>query len=94
VDALAGAWSDLARDLIAAAEGRADAPAPPALRARANDLVLRCTQAFLTARKGSGFLLADPAQRWARQALFFLVWSCPSPVASAALREFAGLCPG
>lgn len=93
LDALTQEWRELAQDLIAAAEGSPSAPAPPALRARANPLVLRATQAHLTARKGSGFLLTDPAQRWARQALFFLVWSCPSPVASAALRQFAGLCP-
>ncbi len=93
VDALSSEWGELARDLIAAADGDPNAPAPPAIRARANTLVLRATQAHLTARKGSGFLMTDPAQRWARQALFFLVWSCPSPVATAALRGFAGLCP-
>jgi alkylation response protein AidB-like acyl-CoA dehydrogenase len=55
------------------------------LRARANTLVLGATQAALTASKGTGFLLRHPAQRWARQALFFLVWSCPWPAASAVL---------
>ena len=50
------------------------------------------TQAYLTARKGTGFLRTEPAQRWARQALFFLVWSCPTPVAQAAIRDLAGLC--
>lgn len=91
--ALAHEWSAAALGLIASAEGRPDAPNPAAIRARANALVLSATQAHLTARKGSGFLKTDPAQRWARQALFFLVWSCPSPVASAAIRDFAGLCP-
>ena len=62
------------------------------VRGQANALALRLTQAYLTARKGSGFLREDPAQRWARQALFFLVWSCPSPVAQAAIRDLAGLC--
>jgi hypothetical protein len=56
-----------------------------ALRARANALVLRATQAALTASKGTGFLRSHPAQRWARQALFFLVWSCPRPAAEATL---------
>lgn len=55
------------------------------LRARANSLVLRATQAALTAGKGTGFLKQHPAQRWARQALFFLVWSCPRPAAEATL---------
>lgn len=66
-------------------------PADPAssavLRADANALVLRATQAALTASKGAGFLRSHPAQRWARQALFFLVWSCPRP-ATDALFEF------
>jgi hypothetical protein len=70
-----------------------EAPPAPVLRARANALVLRATQAYLTARKGTGFLRSEPAQRWARQALFFLVWSCPTPIATAALRDLAGLCP-
>src|SRR5262249_12279400 len=55
------------------------------LRARANALVLQSTQAALTASKGTGFRHPHPAQRWARQALFFLVWSCPWPAASATL---------
>jgi alkylation response protein AidB-like acyl-CoA dehydrogenase len=55
------------------------------LRARANTLVLRATQAALTAAKGTGFVRPHPAQRWARQALFFLVWSCPRPAAEATL---------
>jgi alkylation response protein AidB-like acyl-CoA dehydrogenase len=61
------------------------AEAAAALRARANTLVLRATQAALTASKGTGFLRSHPAQRWARQALFFLVWSCPRPAAEATL---------
>jgi alkylation response protein AidB-like acyl-CoA dehydrogenase len=59
------------------------------LRARANALVLRATQAALTASKGTGFLRHHPAQRWARQAMFFLVWSCPRPAAEATLAYLA-----
>jgi alkylation response protein AidB-like acyl-CoA dehydrogenase len=55
------------------------------LRAGANALVLRVTQLALAAGKGTGFLLSHPAQRWARQALFFLVWSCPRPALEATL---------
>jgi alkylation response protein AidB-like acyl-CoA dehydrogenase len=57
------------------------------LRARANRLVLGATQAALTAAKGAGFLMEHPAQRWARQALFFLVWSCPWPAAAATIAQ-------
>jgi hypothetical protein len=62
------------------------------VRGQANALVLRATQAYLIARKGTGFLRTEPAQRWARQALFFLVWSCPGPVAQSTLRDLVGLC--
>ena len=93
VEALADAWSQAWSVLLAAARGEPDALPPGQVRAQANALVLRLTQAYLTARKGTGFLRTEPAQRWARQALFFLVWSCPSPVAQAALRDLAGLCP-
>jgi len=55
------------------------------LRGQANTLVLRATQTALTAAKGAGFLKNHPAQRWARQAMFFLVWSCPRPAAEATL---------
>ncbi len=55
------------------------------LRAQANACALRATQAALTAGKGSAFARPHPAQRWARQALFFLVWSCPRPAAEATL---------
>jgi alkylation response protein AidB-like acyl-CoA dehydrogenase len=61
-----------------------------ALRARANALVLRATQSALTASKGAGFLRSHPAQRWARQAMFFLVWSCPRPAMEATLGYLAG----
>jgi alkylation response protein AidB-like acyl-CoA dehydrogenase len=52
-------------------------------------LVLRATQTALTAAKGAGFLKQHPAQRWARQAMFFLVWSCPRPAAEATLSYLA-----
>ena len=94
VEALREAWDRLRDDLMACASGSGGAPTSAIVRGRANALALRLTQAFLTARKGSGFLREDPAQRWARQALFFLVWSCPSPVATAAIRDLAGLCAG
>jgi alkylation response protein AidB-like acyl-CoA dehydrogenase len=60
-----------------------------ALRTQANSLVLRATQAALTVSKGTGFLRSHPAQRWARQALFFLVWSCPRPTTEATLAQLA-----
>ncbi len=61
------------------------------LRARANSLVLRATQAALVSAKGTGYASGHPAGRWCREALFFLVWSCPAPVLAANLCELAGL---
>ena len=61
------------------------------LRAHANSLVLRSTQAALSAAKGAGYVSGHPVGRWCREALFFLVWSCPQPVISANLCELAGL---
>lgn len=60
------------------------------LRADANGLVLRAAQAALTATKGAGFVRGHPAERLARESLFFLVWSCPEAVSAAMLCEFAG----
>jgi hypothetical protein len=76
--------------LHALAEGGASPEVLGALRARANALVLRATQAALAAAKGAGFVRGHPGQRWARQALFFLVWSCPRPAMEATLGYLAG----
>lgn len=59
------------------------------LRVRANSLALRATQAALAAAKGAGYVVGHPAGRWCREALFFLVWSCPAPVLQANLCELA-----
>lgn len=59
------------------------------LRSRANSLASRATQAYLTATKGAGFVAGHPAEQAVREAMFFLVWSCPRPVAEAALQGFA-----
>ncbi|WP_166820249.1 acyl-CoA dehydrogenase family protein [Thalassoroseus pseudoceratinae] len=59
------------------------------IRQNANSLVLRTAQAYLAAVKGAGFLSGHPAERGVREAMFFLVWSCPQPVLNAQIREFA-----
>jgi alkylation response protein AidB-like acyl-CoA dehydrogenase len=61
------------------------------LRAQANSLALRASQAALAAAKGTGYVVGHPAGRWCREALFFLVWSCPQGVMAANLCELAGL---
>jgi butyryl-CoA dehydrogenase len=82
-------WQTLRAEMHALARKGSTPAAASELRAGANGLVLRATQAALTAAKGAGFLRAHPAQRWARQALFFLVWSCPRPAAEATLARLA-----
>ncbi|HVW00546.1 MAG TPA: acyl-CoA dehydrogenase family protein [Planctomycetaceae bacterium] len=90
--ALLAEAAELRSDLLEAAAGER-APdarlAPNAIRARANSLALRTTQAALAASKGAGFVVGHPAERLVREAMFFLVWSCPQPVLEAALCDFA-----
>jgi len=62
---------------------------PEQIRQRANSLVLRATQSTLMVAKGAGYMKGHPAERWCREALFFLVWSCPKSVSNANLCEFA-----
>ncbi len=80
----------LEETLLRAAAGDAACDASN-IRGNANRLVLRTTQAALTAAKGAGFLEGHAVGRWCREALFFLVWSCPQPVAQAHLCELAGI---
>lgn len=83
-------YAEALGQLLLMARGEGSWPADP-MRQRANSLVLRATQAALIVAKGAGFLDGHPTGRWCREALFFLVWSCPKPVADAALCELAGL---
>ena len=86
--ALRAEHEQLLDDLLAVARGES-ACTKESIRQRANSLVLRATQAALAAAKGSGYVVGHPAGRWCREALFFLVWSCPQPVAAANLCELA-----
>ena len=73
--------------LHALAQGEADSDRTMALRVTSTQLALRTSQAGLMVAKGAGFIEPHAAQRRARQALFFLVWSCPRPVAEGVLAE-------
>ncbi len=90
-DQLDAEWQASRELLLALAHGACDAEAAGRLRAQSNSLVLRATQAGLVAAKGAGYVAGHPAGRWCRESLFFLVWSCPQPVAAANLCEFAGI---
>ena len=86
--ALRDQWHATRDDLIALANGTSSLDRE-SLRQRANSLALRATQATLTAAKGTGYVWGHPANRWCREALFFLVWSCPQGVADANLCELS-----
>jgi alkylation response protein AidB-like acyl-CoA dehydrogenase len=88
--ALRSEHEQLHNNLLAAARGESRIT-KESLRQQANSLVLRASQAALAAAKGSGYVIGHPAGRWCREALFFLVWSCPQPVAAANLCELAGI---
>lgn len=91
VVSLAGESDALRMELLRAASRQAVNPqTPEQLRTRATDLALRASQALLTATKGAGFVAGHPAERLAREALFFLVWSCPQAVANQLLQNFSG----
>jgi butyryl-CoA dehydrogenase len=64
-----------------------EADAVMAVRVAGTKLALKTTQTALLFLKGAGFVEPHAAQRLARQALFFLVWSCPRPVASGVLDD-------
>ena len=85
---LASELDELEQVLIRATGGDGDCDASE-IRGLSNRMVLRSTQAALTAAKGAGFVEGHPVGRWCREALFFLVWSCPQPVAQAHLCELA-----
>jgi alkylation response protein AidB-like acyl-CoA dehydrogenase len=93
VQALRRQHRELREQMHRLAQAADPGPQAVGLRARANNLVLSATQAALTACKGTGFVRPHFAQRWARQALFFLVWSCPWPAAAATLAQLTATPP-
>jgi alkylation response protein AidB-like acyl-CoA dehydrogenase len=82
-------WKEAEQMLLTMAAGIRE-PDPEQLRVKANSLCLRATQAALAAAKGEGYVQGHPVGRWCREALFFLVWSCPQSVVDANLCELAG----
>ena len=89
VAALQTEYDRITAELLLGAGAEAGGFNALACRARANSLVLRATQAALLAAKGSGYVQGHPAGRWCQEALFFLVWSCPGPVAESYFRELS-----
>jgi alkylation response protein AidB-like acyl-CoA dehydrogenase len=90
VQSLCTEADELRDDLLAAVNPSPETRSPEQLRTRSTDLALRSSQALLTATKGAGFVAGHPAERLAREAMFFLVWSCPQAVATKLLNNFSG----
>lgn len=90
VQSLSAEAEELRRDLLTAVNQSSEAQSPEQLRTRSTDLALRSSQALLTATKGAGFVAGHPAERLAREAMFFLVWSCPQAVTTKLLNNFSG----
>ncbi len=93
-DDLRSGWHETLRALRTELLAAAQNPTPPSqqaetLRVRCTTLALQMSQALLTTSKGAGFVHGHPAERMVREALFFLVWSCPQAVAGELLRGFA-----
>ena len=60
---------------------------PETMREQSNSIAVRSAQALLAVSKGAGFVSGHPAERQLREAMFFLVWSCPQSVLMANLRS-------
>lgn len=78
-----------ARLALVADDADATAADRDALRTTASGLVLRVAQGALVASKGAGFVAGHPAERAVREAMLFLVWSCPQQVAQALMCDLA-----
>lgn len=93
-DAAAGLADEadlLAAQILEAVRDGIDPSDRDRLRGAANSLVLRASQAALVASKGAGFVMGHPAELAVREAMFFLVWSCPQAVSTAILCELAAI---
>jgi alkylation response protein AidB-like acyl-CoA dehydrogenase len=89
-NALRTQFETIKTQLLARADGQ-DVVTNDDLRASANSLALRSTRSAIVAAKGEGFVDGHAAGRWCREALFFLVWSCPQGVLQTHLCELAGI---
>ena len=92
-ESLAKQWTSLFEAMNHLASGTDCRMDAMTLRKDSNTLVLRATQSALAISKGAGFLAHNSIARWTREAMFFLVWSCPQGVAEAHLCEFTQFAP-
>lgn len=81
-------WNHLIHELMKTARNDPTSLHANSLREESNRLVLRATQSAMAIGKGAGFLASSNVARWAKEAMFFLVWSCPQGIADAHLCEW------
>jgi len=82
-------WGQIFDQMIEASDSSGNSVDTAKLRKDANDLTLRVAQAFLAIEKGTGYLADSDASRWVREAMFFLVWSCPQAIAKEHLCDLS-----
>ncbi|NKC15824.1 MAG: hypothetical protein GKR94_27580 [Gammaproteobacteria bacterium] len=83
--------TDLRRRLLAlAAQAAPPQSAIDALRGQLNDWLVRLAGIVMTCAKGSGYKETSTAQRLAREAQFFCVWSASPPVRANTLSHLLG----
>ena len=73
-----------------AAEENAEKEDIDTLRADLNALLVRLAGVLMTIAKGSGYLRGRTAQRLAREAMFFCVWSAQNPVREGTIDRLLG----
>ena len=78
------------RDSLLAVTGELDQVAIDALRADLDDWLVRLAGILMVVAKGSGFAETANAQRLAREAMFFCVWSASTNVRSATIERLLG----
>jgi len=69
-------------------KGNGDEIPKAEIRVSVNELLMRLAMTCLTFAKGSGFIRQRDAQRLAREAMFFLVWSATDEVRAKTLARF------
>ena len=93
-DAATAEYEAVRSRLYAAADSLSDPAAElPSMEIRVtvNALLTRLAATNLTLAKGSGYRVGHPAQRLAREAMFFLVWSAPPQVQQGTMRDLWNL---
>jgi len=95
-DELDARYQRVRSDLYRAADRLNDPAAEPAsgdIRAAINELIVRLSATMVTFAKGTGYTRGHPAQRLAREGMFFLVWSAPESVQIRTLSRLLGDAP-